>query len=273
MDEDSTFGENDTNSTGKRNLLPAPFDAILLFFVVIILIFIIIAISLPYGILISVILIAIFAIILPLLWYISKKKFDCKTFLRLKRTTSPSFILFLILLIGIIYIIELFAYYVYIPLVGSTPYEVNYDQFLQNDYEFVIFVIVSITLLPVAEELLFRGFIQKTFEIRYVPIIAIFITSFLFALYHLNPWQFPFILLLGIVFGFAAFKTDSILPPIFMHACTNLIGLLLENRLYYWFSQFQFPSSLVLVLPILVWIAVIGYLLKKWDTHLHFFQQ
>ena len=79
------------------------------------------------------------------------------------------------------------------------------------------------------EEMLFRGLLQHTLEYYREPAIAIVLTSVLFALVHFNPWTAIQVTSLGLVLGFVAWKSGSILPSIVLHALNNLASLILMN--------------------------------------------
>jgi len=74
---------------------------------------------------------------------------------------------------------------------------------------------------PVLEEMLFRGVILRSFLQQYSRIESILWTSFLFALAHLNVYQFFTALLLGIVLGWLYERTRSLWPCILLHALFN----------------------------------------------------
>ena len=79
----------------------------------------------------------------------------------------------------------------------------------------------------VSEELMFRGFIQTSFLRSMSRSRAVLWTSFLFMLIHFLP--IPAIAAAGIVLGFVALATRSILVPIVVHFTHNVAGLLLIN--------------------------------------------
>ena len=53
----------------------------------------------------------------------------------------------------------------------------------------------------------------------------------MFALYHLNPWQFPATFVLGLLLGWIMFRTNNILLAIIGHSINNTLVLL---SLTYW---------------------------------------
>ena len=79
----------------------------------------------------------------------------------------------------------------------------------------------------VSEELMFRGFIQTSFLRAMSRTRAVLWTSFLFMVIHLLP--IPAIAAAGIVLGFIALATRSIVVPIVVHFTNNVAGLLLIN--------------------------------------------
>lgn len=89
---------------------------------------------------------------------------------------------------------------------------------------FLAFVVLG----PLTEELLFRGVILQGFLRNYSRRKAITVSALLFALFHLNPWQFPVTFLLGVVLGWSFAVTGSLLPCLFGHALANSLPLLIS---------------------------------------------
>ncbi len=73
------------------------------------------------------------------------------------------------------------------------------------------------------EESLFRGVMQGVLY-RKGAIRAVIVTSFLFALFHVNPWIFLATFFLGVVFGTLAIRTGSIVPSIAAHIVNNTLA-------------------------------------------------
>ena len=70
---------------------------------------------------------------------------------------------------------------------------------------------------PLTEEAAFRGYGQVLLERRFAPVVAVTVSSLLFALYHgptqgFAPSKLAFYFLVGVVFGAIAFITRSTLP-------------------------------------------------------------
>jgi membrane protease YdiL (CAAX protease family) len=81
----------------------------------------------------------------------------------------------------------------------------------QNILQLIALIGISITLVGPAEELAFRGFIQRGFETSYGKNIGLFITSMLFGLLHgINSWRsiIP-VTVVSVFVGYVWQKTDG----------------------------------------------------------------
>lgn len=94
-------------------------------------------------------------------------------------------------------------------------------------------VLHTVILAPIFEEFWFRGMVLHTLK-PYGNGFAIFVSSLLFGLTHANLGQFLFTTAIGVVLGYVAVQTGSIIPTMIMHAMFNSIGtitsLLLMNN-------------------------------------------
>lgn len=87
----------------------------------------------------------------------------------------------------------------------------------------LVFLIVGIGA-PLAEEIYFRGMAQRIFGRRLGPWPAIFAAAAFFAATHLQPLQFPALLLFGVVLGVLAWRTGRIGPSIWAHIGFNVVA-------------------------------------------------
>ena len=87
------------------------------------------------------------------------------------------------------------------------------------------FVKVAI-VAPVVEELIFRGIILQGLRRNYSVFVSVFMSALLFALFHLNPWQFPSAFILGLLLGWVTVMNNNILLAIIGHSINNLMVLL-----------------------------------------------
>ena len=82
----------------------------------------------------------------------------------------------------------------------------------------------TVILVPVAEELLMRGIIQGELARSFSPRVTVALTTFLFALFHLDLVQGLYVLIAGFVLSVTYHLTRNILIPIGLHILFNLIG-------------------------------------------------
>ena len=84
---------------------------------------------------------------------------------------------------------------------------------------------------PVTEELLYRGFIMKTFS-KVSQRFGIFASAFFFGIMHGNVAQFVLAFLVGLFMGYLDVKHNSLVPSICVHFAINVMsavsGLLLN---------------------------------------------
>ncbi len=98
-----------------------------------------------------------------------------------------------------------------------------------NIFELVLVVIVVAVVPALSEETMFRGFIQRSFELKYKKYIAVIITALFFSLYHFNPYGFIPLFVLGAFFGFAAYKSKSLVIPMILHFLNNFSAVMLYH--------------------------------------------
>ena len=129
-------------------------------------------------------------------------------------------------------------------------------------------VLRVVIIAPIVEELIFRGVIMSGFSRNYRPIFAIFFSALLFALFHLNPWQFPATFALGLILGWVRIRSGSVLACISGHAIHN--GLVFLSVIYFkelkevQLMKSGIPQNYLLHLFILVTgIAFIWFLTRR----------
>ena len=106
---------------------------------------------------------------------------------------------------------------------------------------FIIFIIAVVMVAPFGEEILFRGFLQQFLEKHWKDSTkAVLITSLFFAMIHLNPYWMIQIYFLGLILGFLAWRTESVVPSLILHGLNNAMAIILSfsigesNSLYTW---------------------------------------
>ncbi len=92
-----------------------------------------------------------------------------------------------------------------------------------KDFDTATMIISGLTtgvFIPIAEEILFRGALLKSFS-RYGTGFAVVASSLLFGLMHGNMFQTPFATIGGLVMAYVAVRSGSILPSILIHMSIN----------------------------------------------------
>ncbi|MFC2102817.1 type II CAAX prenyl endopeptidase Rce1 family protein [Bacteroidota bacterium] len=107
--------------------------------------------------------------------------------------------------------------------------EKTYSNLLQADsLPEMIFVVIIVAAIPaLCEEVMFRGYIQRSFEFKLKPFNAALITAVFFGLFHFNPYGLLPLIVLGLYFGFASYMSKSLVIPIFLHFLNNFIAVTL----------------------------------------------
>lgn len=128
---------------------------------------------------------------------------------------------------------------------------------------FILEIISSIILAPVAEELLFRGIIFNKLNIKMNFVYAMIISSLLFSLFH-GFGRLLTTFLCGLILCVIYLKTDNILIPIFIHISNNLIATILTD---FWHIEPIVASPpvsyIMLLISVIAGILMIMYVYKN----------
>ena len=114
------------------------------------------------------------------------------------------------------------------PIVNSLPMpEFMQKIFLEFANQNGVFSFIAIVIAaPIIEELIFRGIILNGLLQRYSPIKSIILSSILFGIVHLNPWQFVGALIIGMFSGWVYYRTKKLSLSILIHLVNNLVAFL-----------------------------------------------
>jgi len=100
---------------------------------------------------------------------------------------------------------------------------------MHGPFEFFINTLIIAVLPAIAEELFFRGFLQKTLQIRIKSgSTAVIVTAFIFSFIHLEFYGFLPRFILGILLGYAYLWSGDIKVPILIHFTNNFMDLCLS---------------------------------------------
>lgn len=112
-------------------------------------------------------------------------------------------------------------------------FEASQMALIEQVFSSQINVMLGLLLLAVApgiaEELFFRGYVQRQAERRLGVLWAIVITGVLFGLYHLRLTQALPLSVLGIYLCFITWRTGSLWPAVIVHFLNNALAVVVGN--------------------------------------------
>jgi membrane protease YdiL (CAAX protease family) len=88
---------------------------------------------------------------------------------------------------------------------------------------FIISLVITGILPSFTEELFFRGLILDGLKNNYSTLKSVLISTLIFGVIHLNPWQLLSAFILGLFSAWICINTNSIILCIFMHLFNNIL--------------------------------------------------
>ena len=90
--------------------------------------------------------------------------------------------------------------------------------------------VLLVGLLPaLCEEACFRGVVLTGFARSGSGALAVVGSAVAFGLFHVNPWHIAAATVLGLVLGYAAYQSRSLLPGVLMHALNNSLLMVMAR--------------------------------------------
>jgi membrane protease YdiL (CAAX protease family) len=101
----------------------------------------------------------------------------------------------------------------------------------RTDGPLLLVLLFSVSLVPgIAEELFFRGLIQRSLTARLGGPVGIALASFLFGAFHVDPPQAVGAAVLGVALGFVVWRTGNVVPAMAAHAGNNALALVYARQ-------------------------------------------
>ena len=121
---------------------------------------------------------------------------------------------------------------------------------------------------PVFEEWLCRGMILRGLLKHIRPVWAMVISSLIFAVIHMNPWQAMPAFILGMLFAYVYYRTGSLKLTMLMHCANNTFAALLSQNerlaeIESWTEVMPLPMYAVLVAVCIVIVAAFIFILSR----------
>tara|TARA_B100000427_G_scaffold320854_1_gene320664 strand:- start:1263 stop:2126 length:864 start_codon:yes stop_codon:yes gene_type:complete len=95
---------------------------------------------------------------------------------------------------------------------------------------FITIILVSI-IVPICEEVFFRGFLITGLERKFNLKICLLLSSGIFSIFHIHIGSLFPTFILGICLGLLYIKSKSIYPSIFIHSVHNFLAVII-NKFY-----------------------------------------
>ena len=160
-----------------------------------------------------------------------RKEYTVTDYLGLKRAGLGQYLRWILLTFIFIGVMEVIQY----------SLKISCSDWMQKIYNsanhFTLFVLVIVLLMPILEELVFRGFLFKGFESRLDAFPTIALTAILWAMGHIQYESYFFIVsicIFGIILGVARWKTKSVYVPIALHVLNNGLSM----AMMHWYQNF-----------------------------------
>lgn len=129
----------------------------------------------------------------------------------------------------------------------------------------LIFAVLSMAMVGVAEELIFRGFLFKAMLKNGSALAAVIVSSVTFGLGHIvnlltghelteTLWQLVFAVTVGFVFTMAFYKGGSLLPCILAHSLTDVFAVLGNDEAPLWLNITVHAVVIVVGIAYCLWL-------------------
>ncbi len=109
----------------------------------------------------------------------------------------------------------------------------------------ILCTLIIAVLPPILEEYLFRGLVMQGIS-TFSKVSAIFLTAFLFSIYHMSPAKTIYQFVVGVIFSFVCLKSGSLVPTVIIHFLNNLLIIL-----DFYFGIFSFAQNAKILFTII----------------------
>lgn len=127
------------------------------------------------------------------------------------------------------------------------------EDFLTSD-GILLFGLLNIALVPsICEELLFRGYILRSFEKSWGAVTAVVVSGIIFGMFHIQLGNLLPLATLGIVLGLMTWLSGALWPAVVAHFINNGAAVLLGSR----FPEIVFREVSAETLPP-IWVLIVS---------------
>lgn len=147
----------------------------------------------------------------------------------------------------------------FIITVPQWVYDMMYPLKAESFSDWALILMGAVIIAAIAEEVLFRGFLQISLERKGDATRAVLLSALAWTLIHQNPYWAVEIFIMGVFMGFLAWRTNSIIPSVIVHALNNFIAVVMlnihieESMQWYEWNGHVSPLILIAAIVVLVW--------------------
>jgi membrane protease YdiL (CAAX protease family) len=180
-----------------------------------------------HGVTISLAAIAVVPAELAIVWAaIRYARVPLTDYLALVRPRARDVLVGIAAILLLLPLADLAAYVLGVPMVP--PFVVDAYTTARDTNTLVLLAVALVVAAPLAEEVLFRGFMYRGLSVTRVGVIgAILIPTALWTILHqqYDAFYLGYVFVLGLVFGWLRWRSGSILVPMIVHALVNAAAL------------------------------------------------
>lgn len=137
------------------------------------------------------------------------------------------------------------------------------ESYLKGDHQ-IMWTFFHIAIVPsICEEVLYRGYVLKSFQKDWGPTAAIILSGVIFGFYHLRLTQALPLAVIGILLGYLAWASKSIFPAMVAHLINNGGSVLT----LYFFPNVMFAELTPEKMPP-VWLTLVSLVLSMFIGYL-----
>lgn len=167
--------------------------------------------------------------IIPAIVFVISRKMPFLRAFRLNRITLPILFYSLLLVLPIMVLSDELDRIIALFFPLPSWFDVGDLLAIHSIWDGLLVIGNGVIVAAIAEEMLFRGLIQRSLEHLQDIATAIALSAIIFSLFHFNIWWMIQITLLGLVLGYITWESDSLWPAILIHGINNLLSILSAN--------------------------------------------
>lgn len=174
--------------------------------------------------------------------------------IKLKKLDPGQFIALIVIALGMLGFVTLYiivadkiAAYLESLKGAMEEYRESVDRFSDTPqivvpaWDTILYVIALSFVVPLSEEMTFRGVVFGQLRREFGPWVSVFISAILFGILHGISVHIGYAIVCGIIIAASYHLTDSLIAPILLHAIFNIFGSGIQNLMQ--FEAFGIPDE------------------------------